>query len=69
MKIEDVIKKLRVHIAESFNGKQALYAESMGVSNAHVSSVMTGKKLPTAAMLEHIGVVKVKTVEYKLAIA
>jgi len=69
MKIEDVIKKLRVHIAESFNGKQALYAKSMDVSNAHVSAVMTGKKLPTEEMLGHVGVIKVKKIEYRLAVA
>lgn len=67
MDINEVIKMIRIHIAENHDGKQILYAKSMGVGTGIVSAVLKGRRKPNDLMLSHIGLVKVKTVEYKIA--
>lgn len=51
----EVITELRIYIARNFNGLQKEYADSLGVSSAFVSAVMTGKKMPSNEMLKQIG--------------
>ncbi len=58
----EVITKIRVHIAKSYNGKQSDYAESLKVTSSMISAVLTGKKEPTKRMLNDIGVFRVKTI-------
>lgn len=65
MNQEDVIKKLRVYIAENHNGKQMDYAESSGFSKAMISAVLLGNRLPNNAMLGHLGLKKEKKIIYK----
>lgn len=45
-------------------GSQSAYAEFLGVSDAMVSAVVTGKKRPSKAMLNDLGYEKVKTSIY-----
>lgn len=45
-------------------GTQSAYADFLGVSDAMVSSVISGKKIPAKAMLEDLGYEKKKTVIY-----
>ena len=56
----EVIKMLERHIFDAHSNRQKKYAESMKVSDAYVSAVMTGAREPSKKMLSHIGMVKVK---------
>jgi hypothetical protein len=66
MKIDTVLRKLKGFIYSEF-GTASVYAESKGVSKAHISAILTGKKAPTDDILSDIGVTKEKitTVIYK----
>lgn len=56
-----MIKKLKGFIYAEF-GTAKKYAEVKMVSPAHISSILTGVKEPTADVLNDIGLVKVRKV-------
>jgi transcriptional regulator with XRE-family HTH domain len=64
LKIEAVIKKLRVYIFTNFKSGSD-YAKSKGVSRAYISAVLTGKREPNDEILKDIGVTKQKLTIYK----
>ena len=64
MKLETVIKKLRVHIYTNFKSGSE-YAQFKGVSRAYISAVLNCKREPSDEILMDIGVTKQKLTIYK----
>jgi hypothetical protein len=56
----DLLPELRAYVARTY-GKQCHAARAWRVSDAFVSSVLTGRKPPTARILEEAGLVRVIT--------
>ena len=61
MNKELMIKKLKGFIYSEF-GTAKSYAESKGVSSAHISAILRGVKEPTKDILDDISLIKVKQV-------
>jgi hypothetical protein len=53
----DICAELRAHVARKY-GKQKHAAAAWGVSNAFVSSVLSGRKTPTEQILADAGLVR-----------
>jgi len=58
---QSMIKKLRGFIYFEFGTAKA-YADSKGVSSAHISAILRGVKEPTADILSDVSLIKVKEV-------
>lgn len=56
--LSDPIPELRAHIARKYKNQKAA-ATAWGISGAMVSAVLSGKKAPTAAMLDDAGLAAV----------
>lgn len=61
MNKEKMIKKLRDFIYFE-HGTAKAYADSKGVSSAHISAILRGVKEPTKDILSDVALVKVKEV-------
>lgn len=63
-----MIKKLKGFIYAEF-GTAKSYADSKGVSSAHISAILRGVKEPTEDVLKDVSLVKIKEVSitYKQA--
>lgn len=66
MNIDSVIKKIRVHIAENHEGVNSKYADSMNVSGAYLSAIMTKKKPPSKVILKHLNLERLRVTTYEI---
>lgn len=64
MTVEDVRRRLRYLIAD-MGGKQTSLAAELGCSDAYLSQVLSGKKPPSNAMLDAVGLERVTRVTYR----
>lgn len=55
----DLLPELRAHVARKYKTQTAA-AQEWGVSTAFVSSVLAGKRKPTAAILDDAGLEEVQ---------
>lgn len=60
----DLLPELRAYVARTYK-RQCVAAKAWGVSDAFVSAVLTGRKQPTAAILDEVGLVRVVTYQRK----
>ena len=67
MKHVDITTELRVHIARKYKTQREA-ATAWGVSEAFVSSVLSGKNKPSEVMLEDAGFAMMKSQPYYVKI-